>query len=127
MQRSLAHPVQIAEIDIDSLNRLERAIPQFIPLPRLTAISRDLSLIMTPNASYRAVLEAMRSVPPPAPVEILAVDSYNGPPLDAGEYALTVRFVLQPSEKSLKEQEIELYRQGLIDILEQRLGLKIRT
>jgi phenylalanyl-tRNA synthetase beta chain len=127
IQHRLTHEVQVAEIDLDSLERLERVIPQFSPIPRLTAISRDLSLIMSPDASYGEVLEAMESVPPPAPVRISAVDSYSGPPLASDEFSLTVRFTLQPADKNLKEQEIEAYRQALIELLDKRLGLKIRA
>jgi phenylalanyl-tRNA synthetase beta chain len=127
LQQAYAHPVQIAEIDLDSLAGIERTIPQFRPLPRLTAISRDLSLIMTPGSSYAAILEAMRSVPAPAEVEIQAVDSYSGPPLSDGEYSLTVRFILQPAKKTLKEKDIEHYRQDLIKALKQKLDMKIRV
>jgi phenylalanyl-tRNA synthetase beta chain len=127
LQNPLAHPAQIAEIDLDLLGGREREIPQYSPLPRLTAINRDLSVTMTPGTTYGAVLEAMQAVTPPVPVEIRPVDSYTGPPLEAGDYSLTVRFILQPAEKSLKEEEIERYRQDLIDVIDKRLGLKIRT
>jgi phenylalanyl-tRNA synthetase beta chain len=127
LQHGLPHQVQIAEIDLESLGGLDRAIPQFSPLPRLTAVSRDLALIMTPKTSYAEVLEAIKSVSPPAPARISAVDSYSGPPLAEDELSLTIRFTLQPADKSLTEQEIEAYRQDLIELLDRRLGIKIRT
>jgi phenylalanyl-tRNA synthetase beta chain len=125
--RSMVHQVQIAEIDLDSLELLDRAIPQFTPLPRLTPINRDLSLVMASDVSYGAILDAVESIPPPAPVEFSAVDYYSGPQLARGESSLTIRFTLQPMGRNLGEDAIENYRRDLIDVLDGRLGLKIRA
>jgi phenylalanyl-tRNA synthetase beta chain len=127
LQHSLPYAVYLAEIDLDSLESAESAIRRFTPLPRLTAVSRDLSLVMTATTTYRQVLGTLESVPPPAPVEITAVDSYSGPPLGRDEYSLTIRFILQPSEQPLTESDIEGYRLSLIGVLDRRLGVKIRT
>jgi phenylalanyl-tRNA synthetase beta subunit len=40
--------------------------------------------------------------------------------------SLTIRFTLQPGERPLTEDEIEGYRRSLVDLLDRRLGIKIR-
>jgi phenylalanyl-tRNA synthetase beta chain len=127
LQQSLPHTVYLAEIDIEFLEHAEPSIHRFKPLPRLTAVTRDLAVVMTGARSYGEVTEALQAVSPPAPVEIEAVDSYSGPPLGRDEYALTIRFVLQPAARALKEEEIEGYRKALVEVLDRRLGVKIRS
>ncbi len=127
LQQPLPHPVYIAEIDLDFLAHDEPSIRRFKPLPRLTAVTRDLAVVMTAAHSYAEVRRALKSVAPPVPVEIEAVDSYSGPPLGREEYALTIRFSLQPAERALTEEEIEGYRQSLVVALDRKLGLKIRS
>jgi phenylalanyl-tRNA synthetase beta chain len=127
LQQALPHPVYLAEVDLDFLELAEPPISRFEPLPRLTAVTRDLAVVMTGERSYGEVLEALESVAPPAPVEIEAVDSYSGPPLEPDEYALTIRFVLQPAESALTEEDIEGYRRSLVEVLDRSLGVKIRA
>jgi phenylalanyl-tRNA synthetase beta subunit len=62
----------------------------------------------------------------PAPVSFHVADRYEGPPLEPGEVSLTIRLVLQPSEKTLTDAEIDGFRLALIDGLKRGLGLRIR-
>jgi phenylalanyl-tRNA synthetase beta chain len=126
LQRSLPHELFVAEVEIGPPLPASPPIPQYSPLPRLTAVARDISLVLTPGVDYDRVRETLESVDPPAPVTIQAVDRYEGPSLGPGEASLTVRILLQPAEKTLTEQEIDGYRRALIDSLRQGLGLRIR-
>jgi phenylalanyl-tRNA synthetase beta subunit len=83
-------------------------------------------VVLRADVPYARLLDVLRSVEPPAPVDFSAVDHYAGPPLAPGEFALTVRARLQPLERSLTDPEIESYRRALIDCLESRLGVRIR-
>ena len=75
----------------------------------------------------RDVETALREVEAPAPASFEVVDRYTGAPLREDQASVTVRVMLQPQEKSLTDAEIESYRLRLIEVLEKRLGLTIRS
>jgi phenylalanyl-tRNA synthetase beta chain len=127
LQPSPSLAVFLAEANLEHLAAHPDAAPQYRPVPRLTAISRDLAVVMTSAVSYAEVQDVLRTVKSPAPSEFRAIDRYEGPPLEDGECALTVRVSIHPSERTLREEEIEEYRQRLIDAIANRLQLRIRT
>ena len=94
--------------------------------PWLGAYADAIEKLGAAGMDYEQVRETLETVEPPVPVPILAADRYQGPPLGPGETSLTVRIVLQPAERTLTDGEIDGYRRGLIESLQQRLGLRIR-
>jgi len=112
-----ADDLWLCEIDLDALARSTGASTAQTALPRVPAVVRDLSVVLAPDASFADLTATLERVPAPAPATFDAVDRYEGPPLGAGEAALTVRVCLQPLERSLEEDAIEGYRRGLIDAL----------
>ncbi len=42
----LGQTAQIVELDLEALGRVGRAVPQFRAIPRLPAVTRDLSLVV---------------------------------------------------------------------------------
>ena len=127
LQRGLAHRLWLAEIDLEALEDTPPEPCRYRPVPRLTAVSRDLSLVMSEATPYRRAVDTMTEVEAPAPVVFEVVDRYEGPPLAAGNHSLTVRVTLQPDERTLTEDEIEAYRQKLVRRLDRKLGIKIRA
>jgi phenylalanyl-tRNA synthetase beta chain len=126
LQSALTHPLLLAEVELDRLDSGALPIAQYAALPRLTAVSRDISLVLRPEVTYSSVLEVMTAIEPPAPVSFRVADRYEGPPLEPGEVSLMIRLVLQPSEKTLTDGEIDGYRLALIGGLKESLGLRIR-
>jgi phenylalanyl-tRNA synthetase beta chain len=126
LQAGLAHPVLLAEIDLDAVGRFASGVARYSAVPRLTPVQRDLSLVLTGGTSFADIERVLRAVDPPAPIELHAIDRYEGAPLADGEVSLTVRVVLRPDERTLTEAEIEGFRGRLVEALERKLGVRIR-
>ena len=126
IQVDLGQRAFLAEIDLDVLREGLAVVPRYSPLPKLTEVSRDLSLVVKPGTSYASILRALEAVATPVPVRFEAIDRYEGPPLKPGQSSLTVRATLTPSERTLKEDEIDGYRRALIDALKRDLEIDIR-
>jgi len=117
----------VAEIDLSALLEIPAREPRHAPLPRVPAVSRDLSLVVPDGLDFGDVLAALRGVPAPAAAEFGVIDRYVGEGLAAGEASVTVRVMLQPFDKSLTDPEIEAYRAELVRAVEEQLGFRLRT
>jgi phenylalanyl-tRNA synthetase beta chain len=126
LQKELAHPLFLAEVEIGQIGTRIGGVPSYSPVPRLTPVNRDLALVLTAEIRFREIRDSLAAVPAPVPVAFRAVDRYTGPPLAEGESSLTVRIVLQPSEKPLTDAQIDGYRLALIERLRDDLGVRIR-
>ena len=127
LQAGIDHPLFLIEVDLDPLTRLPAAVAQHAAVARVPSVVRDLSLVMSSPIAYGELLEALRRVDPPAPVEFLAVDRYEGPPLGDGESSLTVRVTLRPQEQTLTDSQTEGFRASLVAELRQQFEVRIRS
>jgi phenylalanyl-tRNA synthetase beta chain len=119
--------VLCAEIELDLLAAAGGQTARHRALPRFPGVSRDLSLVLSRDVTFERVREALAAVPSPAPAELTVVDRYEGRPLDRSEVALTVRFTLQPEDRTLTDEETEAYRERLVRTLNERLGVRLRA
>ena len=122
----LEHEILVADIDLDSLMAITAKGFVYKKLPRVPAVSRDLSLVLDRSVSYREIEETIGRVPAPAPVRFEVIDRYQGPPLREGQSSLTIRAILQPLEQTLTDQESEDYRLRLIDALKKECRIDLR-
>jgi phenylalanyl-tRNA synthetase beta chain len=127
LQSRLDQPLFVAEIELGLLAALPCSPAQHSGVPRLPAVTRDLSLVLESDVSYRRLIQVLEAVEAPARVRFSAIDRYEGRPLRDGQVALTVRFTLQPAERTLTDERTESYRGELIRALEAELDVKIRA
>jgi len=127
LQQAHGERVYLLEIDLDALEATPDPATRQRAIPRVPAVTRDLSLVLGGDLTYERLLECLRSVAPPAPVRFEAVDRYAGPPLAAGETSLTVRLTLEPLERTLTDQETDGFRRALVERLGEALGVTIRS
>lgn len=123
----IAQEIYLAELDLDLLLD-EPASPRTVsPIPRVPAVTRDLSFVLDRQVSFEEVLATLGQVAAPAPVEFEVLDRYEGPPLGRDQVSITVRVILQPLEQTLTDAITEAYRGGLVQALRQGLGIELRS
>jgi phenylalanyl-tRNA synthetase beta chain len=126
LQREHEHPIWLAEIDLDALTAVPARLVRASAVPRLSIVSRDLSLRVPRRLWFEEIARALRAVPAPASAEFEVIDRYAGPPLADDEVSLTVRVCLSPDERTLVDAEIETYRLALVGALEALDGVRLR-
>ncbi len=118
--------IYVAELDLAPLAPTAGEPVQHRPPPRFPAVQRDLSLLVNRGTAYRDVEQVLREVSPPAPVRLSVIDRYEGKPLGEDEVSITVRLSLEPTERTLTDEQIESYRRELVGLLAARLGIRLR-
>ncbi len=122
----LPSPVLLGEVDLDAAALGPVAVAAYRTISRQPATWRDLSLILEPDAAAGTVLAALALVTSPAPVSMAWIDRYAGPPLAAGQVAMTLRVMLHPLDRTLNDTEVEAYRAELVGALDAVRGVRLR-
>jgi phenylalanyl-tRNA synthetase beta chain len=122
----LVAPVFLGEVDLDLAALTPAAGASYRAISNQPATWRDLSLVLEPDAASGAVLAALGVVPPPAPVSMTWIDRYAGPPLAAGQVAMTLRVMLHPLDRTLNDAEVEAYRAELVGALDAVKSVRLR-
>jgi len=152
-KHKLSHPYQCAEIFIDneSVGELFRLHPNvedaynldvtymceldFLKLPyglktatkssKYQASFRDLSIIMPKEMSYEKVKDVINAHATNELVRFYPVDRYSDESL-GDDMSLSIRFVLQSSQKTLEEEDIISSMESILNSLKSELGIGLR-
>jgi phenylalanyl-tRNA synthetase beta chain len=111
------------EVEVAALTAA--AAPRASDVSRFPPVRRDLAVVVDESVAVAALLEAMRSVRAEHVVELGLFDVYRGKGLEAGKKSLAFRVLLQDTQKTLTEAEIEQNMSRLVDAL-QKCGAQLR-
>ena len=91
------------------------------PLP----VRRDLAVLVDEAVAVQTLLDAMQQAAAPCVVEVTLFDVYRGKGLEQGKKSLAFRVLLQDTQKTLTDSEIETSIALLVDMLQQH-GAQLR-
>lgn len=102
-------------------------LPRMRSLSKFPPVRRDIAVVVENNVSVANLLAAMNMEKDRSVSEISLFDLYSGEKLAQGKKSLAFRVLLQDSEKTLTDQEIEQSVQRLINALERKFGATLRS
>lgn len=112
----------IAEIDFDKIKN-DLVIAK--DYSKYQSSKRDLSLIVPKTMEYSQIKNAINSIDDEKIKQFNLVDTYSDEKLGENE-SLTIRFVLQSSDKTLEEEDITSTMNKILSTLETQLNIGIR-
>ena len=113
------------ELDLDALRA--SPIPVHREVSKFPPVIRDLALVVDESVPAEALLEAMQSSRPALVQDLWLFDLYRGKGVGAGKKSLAFRVVMQDTSKTLTDVETEAAMAQLLQLLVQRVGVKLRT
>ncbi len=118
--------------EIDGATLLASAIPQVAPLPRQQPVWRDLSVIAAEAVTHDQLVQTIAAAGAPLVRSVRLWDVYkpaaaSGQDRSVAERSLTLRLELSDDEVTLAEERIEATLAGVLAVLEQRLGARLRS
>lgn len=119
-------PVQVAEIDLDSLLPHATRDHTFLPLPRYPSAERDIAVIVAQDVPAETVLTVVRETGGPLLQSSRIFDIYAGEHLLAGQKSIAVAMDFRSPERTLTQEEITGAVAGIVDGLGYRLGATLR-
>jgi phenylalanyl-tRNA synthetase beta chain len=112
------------EADLDVLVLAE--VPRMSEIAKSLPVRRDLAVLVDEATAVQALLDVMRQVGAPYIHEIALFDVYRGKGVEQGKKSLAFRVLLQDTQKTLTDAEIDASIALLVDIMG-RYGAQLRT
>ncbi|MDD5180032.1 MAG: phenylalanine--tRNA ligase subunit beta [Gallionellaceae bacterium] len=111
------------EIDLSALMRAD--VPHATVISRFPPVRRDLAVVVGENVTVLSLLSSMREENAPYVTELALFDQYRGKGVEEGEKSLAFRVLLQDTQKTLNDAEIDQSIARLTAALQQQ-GARLR-
>jgi phenylalanyl-tRNA synthetase beta chain len=125
VQRYDLGPAPVAfEVDLDEV--LRASLPAYQDISRQPAVVRDLALVVGNEVSSGRVLEVLRSAAADIVREIRLFDVYQGKGIEPEKKSLAFRVLMQDTQRTLEDAEVEKAVAALVTQAESILGARLR-
>lgn len=106
---------------------LEGDFPRFQGLSRMPVVRRDISFEVAQEVPVGAMLAAVRAGVPALVREVEVFDQYRGKGVEAGKKSLALRIVMQDTDRTLTDSEVEGVVASIREQLIEKFQAKPRT
>jgi phenylalanyl-tRNA synthetase beta chain len=122
-QYDMAQAALWFEVEVDAL--VQAAVPRMSGIAKFLPVRRDLAVLVDEVVVLQTLLNAMQQATVPYVQEIALFDVYRGKGVEQGKKSLAFRVLLQDTQKTLTDSEIETSIALLVDVM-QKLGAQLR-
>ncbi len=112
------------ELQLDTL--LTSKVPRQQEISKFLPVRRDIAVLVDESVPVQSLLDAMAKASTALVQEIALFDLYRGKGLEPGKKSLAFRVLLQDTQKTLTDAEIEASITALVDALLQQ-GAQMRS
>jgi phenylalanyl-tRNA synthetase beta chain len=125
-ERKLKQPVLVAELFVEELYALSLRRPAYAAVSKYPAVERDFSLVLADTLEFDAIRHKLEALKITELIEVLPAEVFRGGSLAAGTYSLLLRVCFQSAERTLRDDEINLWSQQIVKSVEE-LGGTLRA
>ncbi|MBT9539887.1 phenylalanine--tRNA ligase subunit beta [Thiobacillus sp.] len=113
--------------EIDSAVLARRSVPRHASLSRFPLVRRDLAFVLDVNTPAGVLLSALREAALPQVQSIEVFDDYRGKGVPENQKSLAIRVVMQDTQRTLTDQEVDDAVQKLVDTALNQCNASLRT
>jgi phenylalanyl-tRNA synthetase beta chain len=114
----------VFELRLDALTA--RDLPAGKPVSRLPVVRRDMAVVVDDAIPAQAVLAALAAAKPAHVDSIRLFDVYRGPGISTGKKSLAILVLMQDTERTLTDAEIDATMADLLQVLAGRFAATLR-
>ena len=115
----------VFELDLDVLT--QSRLPQYAEFSRQPAAYRDLAIVVDQKLALQEILDGLAANRPTIVQDIRLFDTYTGKGVDCGKKSLAFRIVMQDTQRTLQDSEVDAATQELITYLHQAFSAQLRV
>ena len=122
-QYDMAQAAVWFEIELNAL--MQVPVPHMREIAKFLPVRRDLAILVDESVNAQTLLDAMLQAAAPCVQEVVLFDVYRGRGVDQGKKSLAFRVLLQDTQKTLTDAEIEPVIALLVSVLNKH-GAQLR-
>ena len=126
LQRKYELPAPLVLFEMDAEPVLARSLPQYGEVSKFPPVRRDLSFTVDEKVAVQSILDGLIRSKAAIVDAISVFDVYRGKGIENGKKGLAFRVLLQDTQKTLTDAEVDAALAGLRRILEQEYDAKLR-
>jgi phenylalanyl-tRNA synthetase beta chain len=126
LQRKYELPAPLILFEMDAEPLLARSLPQYREVSKFPPVYRDLAVIVDEKIPVQSILDGLMRSKAPIVDAVSVFDLYRGKGIENGKKGLAFRVLLQDTQKTLTDAEVDEALMGLRRVLEQEYGAKLR-
>ena len=115
-----------AELSFDELMNARGADPEYVPLPKFPAVTRDIAVVCDEAVTVGALETAIRKGAKGLLKEVALFDIYRGKGIPEGKKSVAFNLVLRADDRSLTAEEADQDVKSILETLEKELGAVLR-
>ncbi len=112
--------------ELDLLPLTSRDAPRYRGMPRFPAVRRDIAVVVDEGVRVGDILACVKASKPAIVADLALFDVYQGQGVDAGKKSLAFKVLLQHTEKTLTDSEIDVAVQDVVNILNNNFNASLR-
>ena len=126
LQRKYELPAPLVLFEMDAEPLLARSLPQYAEVSKFPPVHRDLSYSFDEEIPVQSIIDSLIRLNSPIVETVSVFDVYRGKGIENGKKGLAFRVLLQDTQKTLTDAEVDAALAGLRGVLEQEYGAKLR-
>ena len=111
-----------AELSMDELENAKGADPEYTPLPKFPAVTRDIAVVCDKAVTVGALEECIRRGAKGLLKDAALFDVYTGAGIPEGKKSVAFSLTLRADDRSLTAEEADADVKSILDALEKELG-----
>ena len=115
-----------AELSFDELLLAQGPDPEYAPLPKFPAVTRDIAVVCGEEVSVGALENAIRKGAKGLLKDVALFDIYRGKNLGEGRKSVAFNLVLRADDRSLTGEEADEDVKSILETLEKDCGAVLR-
>lgn len=115
----------VFELDFDAVKAAQ--VPVFAEVSKFPPVIRDLAVVVDQNLALQTLLEGLNGTLPALVKDVQLFDVYVGKGVAENKKSLAFRIVMQDTQRTLLDMEVDAAMQQLVSCLEQAFGAQLRA
>ena len=115
----------VFEIDFDTIAEVN--VPAYTEVSKFPPVIRDLAIVVDQGIALQALLDRLTSESPALVKDVQLFDVYAGKGVAENKKSLAFRIVMQDTQRTLLDSEVDAAMQQLVSCLEQAFGAQLRA
>ena len=115
-----------AELAMDELENAKGADPEYVPLPKFPAVTRDIAVVCDSTVTVGQLEDCINRGAKGLLKEVELFDIYTGSPIPEGKKSISFSLALRAEDQTLTDSHADEAVADILNALEAEYGVKLR-